>query len=899
MEFSSPLWPAAAVFAPLIFGLITLRLPRRMIDLRTLVAALGPVGSIVALSIHLGSAGVSPHATEVWPWVPLLHLNFTFLVDGLGTFFAFLVAGIGLMIVLYARAYFGRDEDEQFRFYPTLGFFTTAMMGIVLSDSMLLMLTFWEMTSISSFFLIGWYRYDKDSVKKAMQAFFTTGLGGLSIFGGILIFGGQTGIWRWSEFLAWQPQFNPMIVAAFVLMYVGAATKSAQWPWHYWLPGAMVAPTPVSTFLHAATMVKAGIFLTARTFPIFGNLELWPWLILIPGSVTMLMGAVIALNQHDLKRIFAYTTVSQLGLLMSVYALGAFRFTGHAAGASNSHGTDTGAAGGHLNDATHGAAEVIAGAAGRMAGGVHHAVETMLPAIDIDITQIANHAFYKAPLFIIAGAIAHVAGTRDLPKLWKFRRQNLPMVIVMVLAGYALAGGPGTVSFPAKEAFFYAIYHLLETHWFFAVLAVMAVLSAMCNVAIFVRLTTTLLGLPGGLRDRSLDAHDHQGPAAHESGHGHGGHDGHETGLWPLMLWIPALLIVSMQYLGGLVPPAWNAIFMPLETNVNYSAFAAGVPWLWQLHFNLPLMMSLAAIMLGIALGYAPIMRGAIGDVHDRVYPGMYYAAVHGGGAAFRMVQTGNFRHYLLLLLLALIIGMGGFIWLDRDRLYLPDVNPFEFIPGVLLGVVICMSAVFMPIMQRRVVRVLLLGACGFSVVGMYLLYEAPDLALTQVMFELVSVILFVLALRMLPKPDRKRRPSRLMRLAIAGAVGISLGYLTLIAAEAPTRPDRAAWEARLAAAGEFTPDPRVDESDLRPLGWFFARHSIEGTPLTENRGGGGANIVNVVLVDFRGFDTLGEITVLSIAALGVWSLLPGRRAKSLQGQGRQDTTETKEAATS
>jgi len=167
------------------------------------------------------------------------------------------------------------------------------------------------------------------------------------------------------------------------------------------------------------------------------------------------------------------------------------------------------------------------------------------------------------------------------------------------------------------------------------------------------------------------------------------------------------------------------------------------------------------------------------------------------------------------------------------------------------------------------------------------------------VMFELVSVILFVLALRMLPKPDRKRRPSRLMRLAIAGAVGISLGYLTLIAAEAPTRPDRAAWEARLAAAGEFTPDPRVDESDLRPLGWFFARHSIEGTPLTENRGGGGANIVNVVLVDFRGFDTLGEITVLSIAALGVWSLLPGRRAKSLQGQGRQDTTETKEAATS
>ncbi|MFW5652918.1 MAG: hydrogen gas-evolving membrane-bound hydrogenase subunit E, partial [Planctomycetota bacterium] len=323
--------------------------------------------------------------------------------------------------------------------------------------------------------------------------------------------------------------------------------------------------------------------------------------------------------------------------------------------------------------------------------------------------------------------------------------------------------------------------------------------------------------------------------------------------------------------------------------------FANGVPWVWDLHFNLPLFMSITAILLGLALGYAPIMRNAIGDVHDRIYPALYWLAVSGGGIAFRLIQTGNFRHYLLLLLVALIFGMSGFIILDWDRLHVPDVNPFEFIPGLLIGIVICASAVFMPIMQQRVVRVLLLGACGFSVVGMYLLYEAPDLALTQVMFELVSVILFVLALRMLPKPDRKPHPNRPMRLVLAASVGIFLGYLTLVAAETPTRPDREMWEGRMAQAGPFTENARIDDSDLRTLGWFFARHSFEGTALTEDRGGGGANIVNVVLVDFRGFDTLGEITVLTIAALGVWSLLPGRRARSLQGHGRQDPQDVKE----
>lgn len=815
IELPTTIWLLIAVFAPLITGLLTMRIPRKILGPRFALAALGPILSIACVLIHLANYGVARVGvgTEPINWLPSLNLNIAFYADGLAAFFALLVSGIGLLIVLYARAYFGQDKDDQYRFYPTLGFFTTAMMGIVLADYMLLTLLFWEMTSISSFFLIGWFRYDKYSVKMAMQAFFTTGLGGMSLLGGILLFGAKTGIWQWSEFGDYHIESSPMIITAFCMMLAGAATKSAQWPWHYWLPGAMVAPTPVSTFLHSATMVKAGIYLTARMYPAFHGLEIWPWVILIPGAITMLMGAYIALNQHDLKRIFAYTTVSQLGLLMCAYGLGALSFE-------------------------HGG---------------HH-----IYAIDWDITQIANHALYKAPLFIIAGAIAHVAGTRDLPKLFGFWRVNKPMVFVMLLAGYALAGGPGTISFPAKELFFYAIYHATEIHWIFYVLAVMGVLTAVCNVAIFIRLLTTLMGWKFGLRDPSLDH-----AVAHAHGHSGDADDHHhEVGLWAAMLWIPAAVLVVWQYVGGIFPNLWSGVFRGLETNFNYEGFAERLPFVWELHFNMPLVMSLIAFALGIGLGISPLMRGAIVDVHDKVYPFLYWLCVSGGGYAFRTVQTGHFRHYLIFILLFLIIAFAGSVYIEPDMLNLQYGSLFEYWPGLLLGIVICATALMMPIVQKRVVRVLVLGACGFSVVGMYLVYQAPDLALTQLMFELISVILFVLVLRMLPKPDTKKRPSRWWRFAIGAGVGIAAGWMTLLAAN----------------------------SDMIPvvLGPMFEQLSAHGSAVTNYRGGGGNNIVNVVLVDFRGFDTLGEITVLSIAALGVWSLLPGRNVRKLEHSGRK-----------
>ncbi len=591
---------------------------------------------------------------------------------------------------------------------------------------------------------------------------------------------------------------NGEVWAAFGLIMLGAMTKSAQYPWHYWLPGAMAAPTPVSAFLHSATMVKAGVFLAGRLFPVFSALALWPWLILPIGAVTMILGALLAVNQHDLKRIFAYTTVSQLGLLMAMYGLGAFE--------------------------------------------LHHHHE-VLANLDWDITQIANHAFYKAPLFIIAGALGHVA-SRELPDLFGAFRKHKAMCIVMLLAGYALAAGPGTISFQAKEFFLYAVWHSQEAigDWWIVLMA-MTVITAACNMAIFVRLLTTLMGWRFGQRR----------PANHHAEHHHH-HEHHvEPGLWGAMLWLPAAIIVAPQFVGGMAPHLWEMVFGHVETHTNYFAH---IPTFWHAFAEptLPLFMSMLSWALGLGLALSPWMRGAVVDVHDWIFPGLYRAAVDGGAAAFGVLQTGYLRDYIMFVLATFLLGFAGAVLVDWDMVTrvgeaLPQT--LEYWPGVLIGLLICLTSIALPLTQRRVLRVLLLGASGLAVVGMYLVYQAPDLALTQLTFEIISVLLFVLVLRLLPAPIPRPKPGRLQRLALAAIIGIAFGWLTLVVA---------------------TPAPAPSSPTM---GEFYAQHSYEGTELTNNRGGGGRNIVNVILVDFRGLDTLGEITVLTLAALGVWSLLP------------------------
>ncbi len=868
----SPVWMVMiAVLAPVTLGLVTLWLPRTWIERRMAIAVAGPLLSfilLIATAINVGgplgtggfgqddgpgehakpqAAAVEHLTTGVLNWMPSLNINFAFLTDGLGLFFALLVSGIGVMIFLYARGYFGKagptSADDLYRFYPTIGFFTTAMLGVVLADYTLLTLLFWEMTSISSFLLIGWDRYDKKAVKLAMQAFFTTGLGGMGLFGGVLVFGNATGYWRWSEMLANTSELqemmlsagdHPQLLWAFVLMFIGAGTKSAQFPFHYWLPGAMAAPTPVSAFLHSATMVKAGVFLVGRLFPVFAALPLFPQLIIPFGAVTMLYGGIVALQQHDLKRIFAYTTVSQLGLLMTMYGLGAIKYA---------HGDHT------------------------------------LAAIDFDVTQIANHAFYKAPLFIAAGAIGHVL-SRDITQLNGAFKKHPAICGTMMLAALGLAAVPGTISFQAKELFLYSIYHAASVNpWLWLVMA-MTIVTAICNVAICVRVWTTLMGWKGGMTE--ADGHHH--------GHDHHHEHAHEHGLLANLIWLPGLAIVSLQFLGGFFPGLfWGNLFGAFEqpaTAGNYFG-ETGVPNLWYVithaFSSIPFWCSMLALGLGVFVGLSKLWRGTVKDFADNIYPAMYWLAVTGGGRCFRLVQTGNLTHYLLFVLFALLTGFGWSVYEDPAMWSALSLNSgeaarfFEYWPGMLLGLIVCLTAILIPMTEIRIVRVVFLGACGFAVVALYLVYQAPDLALTQLMFEIISVILFVIVLRLLPKEKSTKDTGKLWRVPIAVAVGLMFGWMTLIAVEGNR--------------GEFS-NPGAE-----PLGVTLAQHSYGleadefGNPVLDTamskdpdvgtRGGGGKNIVNVILVDFRGFDTLGEITVLGLAAMGVWSMLPHRRRKN------------------
>ncbi len=858
---------AMAIVAPVACGLAGLLLPRKELSLRVGLSVLGPCLALFLLGLYARDHGFDASVWKV-QWMPELQLNLWLHADRLGLFFAFLVSGIGLLITLYARAYFGPDPDSLFRFYPSLLLFMTAMLGVALADNFVLLLLFWEMTSVSSFLLIGWDRDEPSAVQKAMQAFVVTGAGGLAMMAGLIVLGVHASQIAAAHQLEFHWSFTDLaqlrqlgylsptstLGAAFVLIFVGAAAKSAQFPLHFWLPGAMAAPTPVSAYLHSATMVKAGVYLTGRMWPILTILPIWPSLIVPLGAVTMVYGAFVALQKADLKQIFAYTTVSQLGLLMCMYGLAAFEYHGQ-------------------------------------------------PNLIWDVTQILNHALYKAPLFILAGAIGHVA-SRQLPDLkgffWRDRTAKI-MATVILLAAYALAAGPGTLSFTAKEFFFYQIYHaqhVITGIWFWALVAA-GIATGTFNVAIFCRLIRTMVfDKPSG-HHSNLDAHGH---ASSHSDHGH------ETGLWPAFLWLPGLLVVSLQYVGGLAPGIVDRFVLSyIEPSRYYEDHLPGLVEVAShlAHPQLPLIMSGVAIALGVTVGLLPVLTKIYKDPFDHVYPGFYKLITKKlGPRAFGVVQTGHIGSYIAFVS---IVMVGLFLWtIGFNPRTLYDQWPAgvtfeieqlgELTLGVLLTLVVCMTAVLLPIVADRTSRVLVLGTCGFGVTSVYYLYRAPDLALTQISIEIVSLILFLLVLSLIPREGPKARLWVAPRIVLSLAVGAVMFWLTVVSSVGP-RP----------ALNTVYPHER----SVAHLGQFFMRNSHHGVdtehvPEEElasglvnrtgdhdpsadgaylHHGGGGNNVVNVILVDFRGFDTLGEITVLGLAAMGVWTLLRRARRKG-DGQG-------------
>ena len=756
-------------------------MPVALLGLHALLAVAAPVFARVLGRRVFLVCGLAPAATTVWAllqaakvvgadqpvvtavaWAPSLGLNVDLRLDAFALLMVLLVSGIGTLIFAYATAYFARPKAGLGRFAGALTGFAGSMLGLVLADNVLLIFVFWELTSITSFLLIGTDDTKAESRSAALQALLTTGAGGLALLAGLVLLGQAAGTFSFSQILA-NPPAGGVVAWALVLALLGAFTKSAQIPFHFWLPSAMAAPTPVSAYLHSATMVKAGVYLIARLAPAFALVPVWRPLVIAVGAATMLVGGYRALRQHDLKLLLAYGTVSQLGFMVVMFGIG-------------------------TPEATF-AATVL----------------------------ILAHGLFKAALFMIVGAIDVQTGTRDIRELTGLRRAMPVAAVASAIAVASMAGLPPLLGFLAKEAAFEGLlqggFGPLGPATLVAIVAGSAVTVAYSARFVYGAFGRTA-GEPTSVR---------RSPGWLLSG--------------------PPVLLAVFTLAMGLVPlladGLVNAATRALDPRFQTTHLA-----LWH-GLNSALGLSVLAVAVGVALFFA---REAVERMQARVPPvpsarGAYNWTIRGLLTAARrttgIVQSGSLPLYLwVILLTVLVLPAGALI----GRTAMPTGIPWAT-NGLqaALCVITVVAAIATTAVARRFAAVLLLGAVGYSVAALFVLHGAPDLALTQMLVETLSLVIFVLVLRHLPAKFGRRahRIDRWLRATVAGAVGVGVFLFALV------------------AAGVRTAAPVSQE--------HLARALPEGE---------GRNVVNVILVDFRALDTFGEITVLLTAALGIASLV-------------------------
>ena len=692
-------------------------------------------------------------------WLPVLSLNANFMLDGLGLLFALLILGIGLLIILYARFYLAAS-DPMGRFFSFLLLFQGAMLGIVLSDNILLLLIFWELTSLSSFLLIGYWNHLPEGRQGARMALAVTGGGGLALIGGMLILGQIAGSTDLSVILTRKEliQASPLYLPALILILAGAFTKSAQFPFHFWLPHAMAAPTPVSAYLHSATMVKAGIFLMARLWPVLSGTSEWVVIVSATGLITMLIGAKIALFKDDLKAVLAFSTVSHLGLITMLLGFG----TPEAAAVALFH--------------------------------------------------IVNHATFKAALFMTAGIVDHEAHTRDLRRLGGLRTLMPITFAIAAIATLSMAGIPPLNGFLSKEMMLQeATHQTWPTPW---LIGALATLGALLSVAYSFRFLAQ--GFLGPARSDDPRAPHDPGPG----------------------LWLAPAALAGLVILIGLLPNLMTAWLLgPAALATTGQAVDLHISH-WHGLTSAALWMSLAAIGGGLLLlGTYPRLR-TLWDATPRPdAKRIFDAAIEPlAASAHSLTQTlhsGRFRPSLILAILTIAAAPHA----PGSRPLLPLDGP-----TLALWTMLALAALATPILHRdRITALILTGIVGLLIAPFFVLFSAPDLALTQVAVEVVTVLLMLLALNFLPKetPRESPLPRRLRDAALAGGAGLGIGSLAY---------------AMLTRAPAFDP--------------ISAFHLAQSKP-----GAGGTNAVNTIIVDFRGFDTYGEIIVLGIAALVIFAL--------------------------
>ncbi|MGJ8555952.1 MAG: monovalent cation/H+ antiporter subunit A [Sulfitobacter geojensis] len=727
------------------------------------------LAAFVGLLTNLPAVLAGEVVTTGVNWLPALGMNVNLMLDGLGFFFALLILGIGLLIITYARFYLSRD-DNMGEFFTYLLLFQGAMVGIVLSDNILVLLVFWELTSLSSFLLIGYWKHLPEGRQGARMALTVTGMGGLALIGGMLILGNIAGSYDLSVILQSREiiQASPLYLPALILILLGCFTKSAQFPFHFWLPHAMAAPTPVSAYLHSATMVKAGIFLMARLWPVLSGTPEWFVIVTTAGLITMVLGAVIALFKHDLKALLAFSTVSHLGLITMLL------------------GTGT--------------------AFGAMAAVFH----------------ILNHATFKAALFMSAGIVDHETHTRDIRRLGGLRHLMPVTFAIVTLAALSMAGIPLLNGFLSKEMMLEEAHHtvLFGSHWLAPTLAVIGSLfsAAYC----FRLISHTFLGPK---RD-DYPAHPHD-PG---------------FGMWGP----PALLVVLVVMIG--CAPFLAEPFVKIVT-ASLLGDVAAVPdayfKIW--HGLVPaLYMSIAAVVGGLIVLalFKPLLK--LWDAAPRpeakvIFEALVEAVTALSRGLIHGLHNGAFSRYAAIAAVT-ITAIGYHAWATGTvgpATRAPQTaGPVE-IAGWVMLVTATLGLVFLH--RNRLLSLILIGIVGLMVSVGFVFLSAPDLAMTQITVEVVTIILLLLALNFLP--NRTPVESSVLRRMRDALVALAAGLATFAMSYHFLLRDTVA--------------PSISE--------FHLANSYKG--------GGGTNVVNVILVDFRGFDTFGEIIVLGIAALLIYAL--------------------------
>ena len=762
-----------------------------------LVALVGTI-QVALLYPQIAHGGV---IREEFMWLPSLGLNFVLRMDGFAWLFSMLVLGIGTLVSLYARYYMSPDDPVP-RFFAFFLAFMGAMLGLVISGNLIQIVFFWELTSLFSFLLIGYWHHRADARRGAYMALMVTGAGGLCLLAGVMLLGHIVGSYDMDRVLAAGDQIRahslyPVMLA---LVLIGALSKSAQFPFHFWLPHAMAAPTPVSAYLHSATMVKAGVFLLARLWPSLSGSEEWFWIVGGAGALTLLLGAYCAMFQNDLKGLLAYSTISHLGLITLLLGL-----------------------------------------------------NSPLAAVAA-VFHILNHATFKASLFMAAGIIDHESGTRDIRKLSGLVKLIPFTATLAMVASASMAGVPLLNGFLSKEMFFAETVFISSTAWVEIALPLIATIAGTFSVAYALRFTVDVFFGP---------------PATHLP------HTPHEPPRW---MRAPVELLVFTCLLVGIFPAqVVGSILAAAALPVVGGELPEYSLAIWH-GWNAPMIMSLVAMSGGVVLylllrkqlkrgrfKYPPIISYFNGK---RGFERSLVVMMRGVRKIEKRISTKRLQTQLFLLVLVAVIGgmipmlNSGLSWGDRPKI----PGSIVFVTLWLLAIACALGAAWQA-KYHRLAALTMVSVCGLMTCVTFVWFSAPDLALTQLVVEVVTTVLILLGLRWLPRrieevsplPSslRKARIRRLRDFLLSTVVG---GGMALLSYAMLTRQ---------------TPN------DISSF--YLSRALPEG---------GGSNVVNVMLVDFRGFDTLGEITVLGAVALTVYALLrrfrPSKESMELPPQQRQ-----------